>query len=124
MAAPNIASLTTITGKIATVALANTSANQVVSNASSSGTALKLNSILVANVDGTNSSTITISTYSAATLGGTAYPIAFTIPVPAATTLQVLTKDTYLYLEENMSLGATAANANRLTVTCGYEILA
>jgi hypothetical protein len=121
MAAPNLANPTTIIGKTATVALSSTSATAILSNAASSGKVFKVNSLYVANVDGTNAANITIQYYSAASLGGTAFPIAFTVTVPADSTLIVIGKDTQIYLEENTSLGATASVANDLTVTASYE---
>jgi hypothetical protein len=121
MAAPNLANPTTIIGKTVTVALSGTSATQILSNAASSGKVFKVNSLYVSNVDGTNAANITIQYYSAASLGGTAFPIAFTVTVPADSTLIVIGKDTQIYLEENTSLGATASVANDLTVTASYE---
>jgi len=76
---------------------------------------------MVANVDGTNAADITINKYSAAALGGTAFPIASTISVPADATLIILDKTTALYLKENESIGAIASVANDLVVTCSWE---
>ena len=121
MAAPNLLSPTTITGKSVTVDLTTTSATSILSNAASSGKVLKINSLYVANVDGTATAEITINYYSAAALGGTATQICSTVSVPADATLVVIDKDAYVYLEENTSLGATAGTANDLKVVCSYE---
>ena len=121
MAAPNLLSPTTITGKSVTVDLTTTSATSILSNAASSGKVLKINSLYVANVDGTATAEITINYYSAAALGGTATQICSTVAVPADATLVVIDKDAYIYLEENTSLGATAGTANDLKVVCSYE---
>jgi len=121
MAAPNLVSPTTITGKSVTVDLTSTSATSILSNAASSGKVLKVNSLYVANVDGTATAEITINYYSAAALGGTATQICSTVAVPADATLVVIDKDAYIYLEENTSLGATAGTANDLKVVCSYE---
>jgi hypothetical protein len=121
MAAPNLVSPTTITGKSVTVDLSSTSATSILSNAASSGKVLKINSLYVANVDGTSAAEITINYYSAAALGGTATQICSTVAVPADATLVVVDKDAYIYLEENTSLGATAGTANDLKVVCSYE---
>lgn len=121
MAAPNLVSPTTINGKTVTVDLTTTSATSILSNASSSGKVLKINSLYVANVDGTSAAEITINYYSAAALGGTATQICSTVAVPADATLVVVDKDAYIYLEENTSLGATAGTANDLKVVCSYE---
>ena len=121
MANPNIVNVTTIYGNSSQVSLANTSANSLVSNAASSGKVFKINSIVVANTNGTSAANITINTYSQAALGGTAYPIASTISVPANATLIVTDKTTTFYLLENQSIGATAGTANYLTVTASWE---
>ena len=121
MAAPNLLSPTTISGKTVTVDLSSTSATSILSNAASSGKVVKINSLYVANVDGTSAAEITINYYSAAALGGTATQICSTVAVPADATLVVIDKDAYVYLEENTSLGATAGTANDLKVVCSYE---
>jgi hypothetical protein len=121
MANPNIVNVTTILGNNASVSLTTTSATSIVSNAASSGKVYKINMIMVANVDGTNAADISVSKYSAAALGGTAFPIASTISVPADATLIILDKTTALYLLENESIGATAGTASDLVVTCSWE---
>lgn len=121
MAAPNLVSPTTITGKSVTVDLSTTSATSILSNAASSGKVLKINALYVSNVDGTTAADITINYYSAAALGGTATQIASTISVPADATLVVIDKDAYIYIEEDKSLGATAGTASDLKIVCSYE---
>lgn len=124
MAAPNLLSPTTITGKTAYVSLSTTNATSILSNAASSGKVLKVNSLIVANVDGVNNASITVSLYSAAAIGGTAYKIANTITVPADASLVVVDKTSMLYLEEDKSLGAVASAAGDLEIICSYEEIA
>ena len=121
MAAPNLVSPTTITGKSATVNLTTTSATSVLSNAASSGKVLKINSLYVDNIDGTSNADITINYYSAAALGGTATAICSTVAVPADATLVVIDKDAYIYVEEDRSIGATAGTASDLQIVVSYE---
>jgi hypothetical protein len=121
MAAPNIVSVTTITGKTAVVDLSTTNATAVVSNAASSGKVFKINSLIVSNVDGSSAADITISLYSEDDIGGTATQIVSTVSVPADATLVVIDKSTGLYLEEDKSIGATASAASDLKVVCSYE---
>lgn len=121
MAAPNIVNVATITGKTVVVDLTSTSATSVVSNASSSGKVFKINSLIVANVDGTANADITINLYSAAALGGTATQICSTVAVPADSSLVVIDKTSGIYLEEDKSIGATAGSSNDLKVICSYE---
>lgn len=121
MAAPNIVNVTTITGKLAYLSLADTSATVLVSNTASSGKVFKINSIIVANDDGTNSAAITVSVNSAAAGGGTAYKLAHTIDVAADSTLVVLDKASSIYLEEDRSIVCTASAGGDLDVICSYE---
>ena len=69
MAAPNIVNTATITGKTTYLSLANTSANVLLSNASSSNMVIKVNSIIIANDDGTTGADITVSIHDAANGG-------------------------------------------------------
>jgi hypothetical protein len=123
MAAPNIVNVTSIVGKTDVANLTTTGATSVVSNAASSNTVLKINSLIVSNVDPTVSCDITISLYSAAALGGTATQIVSTVSVPSDTSLIVIDKNSSIYLEEDRSIGATASLANDLKVVCSYEVI-
>jgi hypothetical protein len=121
MAAPNIVNVSAIYGKVVTADLSTTAATSVLSNAASSGKVFKIDSLVVANTDNTTAVNITINHYSAAALGGTATPIASVISIPGASSLIVIDKTTMIYLEENMSIGATAGTAAKLKVICSYE---
>ena len=121
MANPNIVNVAAIYGENSSVSLTTTNATSIVSNAASSGKVYKINTLMVANVDGTNAVDITINKYSAAALGGSAFAIASTISVPADASLIVLDKTTAIYLKENESIGATAGTASKLIVTCSWE---
>jgi len=121
MAAPNIVNVATITGKSAVVNLSTTNATAVVSNAASSGKVFKINSILVANVDGSVAADITLSYYSEDDIGGTATELLKTVSVPQDSTLVAFDKNTAFYLEEDKSIGATASAANDLKVFVSYE---
>jgi hypothetical protein len=130
MAAPNIASLTTITGKTTYFTPSGTTAVVLLQNAASSNTVLKINQIVVANVDGTNAVDCTVSIYTnggvaqgSAPSGGTAYPIASTISVPADASLIVTDKTTGIYLEEGTSISITSGTASKLTFSVSYELM-
>jgi hypothetical protein len=130
MAAPNIASLTTITGKTTYFTPTGTTAVVLLPNAAASNNVLKINQIVVANIDGTNAVDATVSIYSngavaqgSAPSGGTAYPIASTISVPADASLIVVDKTTGLYLEEGTSISITSGTASKLTFSVSYEIM-
>ena len=120
MANPNIVNVTSIVGNSLSVAVLTT-ATQLASNAASSGKVFKINSIVIANVDGTSAADITVNIYSAAALGGTAIAIASTISVPPDASLIVTDKTTTFYLLENQSIGALASATGDLVATISFE---
>jgi len=124
MANPNILQAATVVGNTSTFLISSTAnpfATALVNNAASSNKVYKINSIVVANVDGSAAADITISIFSEDDLGGTGTAIASTISVPADATLIVTDKTTSFYLLEDRSIGATASAANDLVVTCSWE---
>jgi hypothetical protein len=121
MANPNIVNVTTIYGDTVTANLTTTSVVSVVSNAASSGKIYKINTLYATNVNTTNSANITVSYYSAASLGGTATEIVSTVTVPAQAALVVIDKNSQIYLKEDKSIGASASVANYIKITCSYE---
>lgn len=128
MAAPNIVNVTSIIGTTTYLTPAVTTAVVLLANAASSSHVYKVNQILAANVDGTNAISATVSIYTngsvaqgSAPSGGTAYPIVYTISVPAGATLNVLDKSTGLYLQENTSITVTSGTASKITYTISYE---
>lgn len=130
MAAPNILALNTATGKTTYLTPSGTSAVVLLQNAASSNKVLKINQIVAANVNGTNAVDCTVSIYTnggvaqgSAPSGGTAFPIASTISVPADASLIVVDKTTQIYLEENSSIIVTSGTANGITYSISYEDL-
>jgi hypothetical protein len=119
MAAPNLVNSVTIVGKTATLAVTTTPTDMVV-NSAASGTVVKLNNLLVANVNGTTAATVNASVYR----GGTEYKVAHVISVPAGSTLVVIDKYSYIYLEEGDSLRLTASVNSYLHAVASYEIMA
>jgi hypothetical protein len=120
MANPNIINATAIYGDNVSVSLTTTAATSILSNAASSGKVYKIESLVVANTTA-SAANITINVYSAAALGGTAYPICSTVSVPANASLIVIDKSTMIYLKENQSVGATAGTSSALVVTASWE---
>jgi len=121
MANPNLVSGTSIVGKTNLVRLTSTSATQVVSNAASSNKLFLIDSLTVANVDGTNAADITLQVFAAATNTGTATGLLNTVTVPADATLVAVSKDSPLLLTEDMSVYATASAADDLHIVCSYK---
>jgi hypothetical protein len=122
MAAPNIVNVSTITAKTAQIKLSSTSATEVVSNPASSGKVFKINNIIVSNIDGSSAATITVAIENNATVGsGTSTYLAYTIAIPADSTLVLLDKSAAIYVEENHNINATASAADDLDIICSYE---
>ena len=120
MAAPNLVNVATITAKSKQAALDTTLTTEILANASSSGKVFKVNNILVANIDGTNSADASVAITKS---GGSPIMIASTVAVPADSTLVVVDKNTSLYLEEGDNIEAGASAASDLTITINYEEL-
>jgi hypothetical protein len=121
VANPNIVNVTNILGNNSLTALTTTNATAIISNAAASGKVYKVNSIVVANVDGSAAADVTISIYSQDDIGGTAFQIVSTLSVPADASVIVTDKSTGFYLKEDQSVGATAGTASDLVVTASWE---
>jgi len=119
MAAPNLQSPTTITGKTALLALANTSENTLVTNAASSNKSLRIFNVTVSNGSSTLPADITLRLYNAAS-GGTGFPIG-PVTVPAAGTVILVGTENPFYVEEDRRLTLQASASNQLTAFCSYE---
>jgi hypothetical protein len=128
MANPNIVNVTTINGVTTYYTPSGTTAVVLLTNAASSGKVYKINQIVAANVDGTNAINTTVSLYTngavaqgSAPSGGTAYPIASTISVPANASLIVVGKTTAIYLQEGTCISVTSGTASKITYSISYE---
>ena len=128
MANPNILAATTAYGTTTYFTPSGTTAVVLVTNAASSGKVLKINQIVAANVNGTSAVSATVSIYTngavaqgSAPSGGTAYPIASAISVPALASLIVVDKTTAIYLQEGTSISVTSGTANGITYSISYE---
>lgn len=118
MANPNLLNMTAMYGETA-VAQLSTGTTSLVTNASASGTLVKINSLIVSNVDGTNAADVNAWILRSAV----AYNIASTISVPADATLVLISKDTSIYLQENDTLQLSAGTSGDLEVVCSYEVI-
>lgn len=119
MTAPNILNVTTITGKTA-VANVSTTAADIVVNSAASNKVLRINSLLVSNINGSTAADITASVYRSSI----EYKFAHTVSVPADAAVFVLTKDSLIYLEEGDSIRLTASANSYLQAVCSYEEIA
>ena len=120
MAAPNIVSTATLTLKNSKGAL-TTSASTIVNNAASSNLAVKIISLYVANIDGTNAAYATINVYDQDDVGGTGTAIVSTVSVAANSTVVIVDESSPIYLEENMSLGGLASANGDLVFVAAYQ---
>jgi hypothetical protein len=121
MANPNIVNVSDIRGKTTYAALTTTLTTSLLSNASASNKVFKINSILISNIDGTNSADVTISLNTLANGSGSSYELASTIPVPADASLQLIDKSSSFYLEEDKSILGGASASGDLEVIISYE---
>lgn len=117
MAAPNLAAVTSIYGKTLGAALSTTLTTDILVCASNK--VLKVNSIIVSNVDGANDVDATVYFYDSSAV--TRFAIASTITVPADSTLVVLSKDTPIYLEEGDQIEAGASAIGDAHLIISYE---
>ena len=114
MATPNLINVATITPKNAMGSLGDTNRTTMIDVAAES--AVRIDTILISNDDGTNAADVTIEISN--DNGSTYYKIASTISVPADSTLSMI--DTPIYLDETDLIEVTAGAANDLDYHVSY----
>jgi hypothetical protein len=114
MATPNIVNVATINAKNAAGAI--TTSRAVVVDVTDEKIA-KINTILIANIDGSNAADVTIEV--SIDDGSNYVAIAKTISVPADATLSFL--ENPIYLDETDQLAVTASANSDLTYFVSYE---
>ena len=130
MANPNIAAASSILGTTTFLTPSGTTAVVLLPNAASSNQVFKINQIVAANVNGSAAVDTTVALYTngavaqgSAPSGGTAFPIASTISVPADASLVAVDKTTAIYLMEGQSIIVTSGTANGITYSVSYEVI-
>lgn len=128
MANPNLFAASNAYGTTTYLTPSGTTAVVLLPNAASSGKVFKINQIVAANVNGSSAVNATVSVYTngavaqgSAPSGGTAYPVASTISVPANASLIVVDKTTPIYLQEGTSITVTSGTASGITYSISYE---
>ena len=118
MATPNLINVDTITPSVVVGAV--TTSRVAVLDVTAEYCA-KVNSVIIANIDGTNAADITleVSIYN----GSTYFAIAKTISVPADSSLSLIGKDNGFYLDETDLLAVTASANSDLTYLVSYELM-
>lgn len=121
MAAPNIASLSTITGVTSYIGLSTSQPVGILTNSSGSNKVFKVNSIRVANKNNGASRDVSV-TYGVVGAGiGKSTFLVSNITVPSNSALQVVDKNSFIYMEEGTNIIGIAQTANELDVTITYE---
>ena len=116
MAAPNLVNVTSILGKTMGANLGTTVTSDVLTCPANK--VLKINSIIVSNIDGSSSADVSVYFYDDSATAR--YSIATTVAVPADSTLVVIGKDSPIYLEESDQIEAGASATNDLAIIISY----
>lgn len=116
MASPNIRNVSILNGNTEVLNVSTVSANIVV-NPVSSNKVLKINTLLISNIDGANTADITASVLRS----GVGYALVSTVGVPADASLIAISKDTSIYLEEGDAITVSASANGDLQAVCSYE---
>ena len=119
MAAPNILAATSIYGKSVGATLTTTDTTDILT--CPSGKVLKVKTIIVSNIDGSNNASATVYFYDSSATDR--YALASTINVPADASLVVLGDNSILYLEEGDQIEAGSSGSNDLDIVISYEEL-
>ena len=114
MANPNLIGVSSIYGKTVSAAVGTGSADILTC---ATDKLLKINSIIVANIDGTNAATVNVLFYN----GSTAFHLCKLANVSAGDTLIVLGKDAPIYLKETEKIQCLGSATGDLEITVSYE---
>jgi hypothetical protein len=117
MAAPNLYNITTVIGKTLAYDV-TTSVVTLVSNATNSGTSVRINSLFVANI-GSGTATFTVDFVR----GGVSTKIAKTVACEVGNSVIVIAKDTGIYLEEGDRLSITGSANGALQAVISYDVV-
>ena len=117
MAAPNIVNVSSILGKTVGASLGLTATTEILTCPSDK--VLKINSIIIANIDGAAAADVTVYFYDSS--AAARYGLAYTITVPPDATLVVVGKDNPIYLEESDQIEAGASATGDLQIIISYE---
>lgn len=116
MANPNIVQVTNIYGNTS-VQTVTTSATAIITNSAASGKVYKVNGIIVSNVDGSNSATLTVDLYRSST----PYRLINNVTIGINTAYTPIDKTLSLYLMEGDEIRLTANANSRLEAVATWE---
>jgi hypothetical protein len=118
MAAPNILTIATLTGKTALSTLTTATGN-IITNSAASNTVNKLNEVVITNYTSSN-----ITANVMLNRSSTAFFLAGNISIPSFSALVVVAKDTQVYMEEGDVLQANVSANSAGHIYASYEIMA
>tara|TARA_Y100001973_G_C5186672_1_gene328300 strand:- start:1266 stop:1631 length:366 start_codon:yes stop_codon:yes gene_type:complete len=118
MATPNLINIDTITPVLAAGNVTTSRADIIDVSAEF---VAKVNSLIIANVDGSSAADITVEV--STDNGSNYYAIAKTVSVPADASIVIIGKDNSIYLDETDLLAVTASANSDLTYAVSYELL-
>jgi hypothetical protein len=116
MANVNLKSLTTVLGENASIDDIPTTASGIVTCGNNE--VLKVNSLYVANIDGTNPATATVDVYDGSAVDSY---LVKGLSIGAGGTVNVVKTETPIYLTEGQSLRLTASASGDLSGFVSYE---
>jgi hypothetical protein len=116
MAAPNLATPSSITGKVAVYSCTSTLA-AALSNAAASGKVFKVNTIRATNIDASTAFSVDVTVFRSSSH---TY-LANSISIPVNSTLLLSTREEYIYLEEGDAIYAKGNIAGKIDLIISYE---
>jgi hypothetical protein len=116
MAAPNVNSPTRVEFKTARLA-ATTASQTIVSCGAASNMAIRVVSLVAANIDGTNAADVTVTTSD----GTATRSIVSTVTVPADASLVIASRENPIHLPEGWTLAGLASAAGDIEFTTAHE---
>lgn len=117
MANPNLGTATSIVGDTVTAALTTSVTTALLAGVSNK--VHKVNSIIIANINGTNAASCTFSYHD----GTNDRYFAYQITVPAGSTVVLIDKNSGFYIKEGNEIRGGASLNSYLTALISYETL-
>ena len=116
MAAPNVNSPARVEFKSARLA-ATTASQTIVSCGATSNMAIRVVSLVAANIDGTNACDVTVTTSD----GTNSHAIVSTVTVPADASLVIASRENPIHLAEGWTLAGVASASGDIVFTTAHE---
>ena len=118
MATPNLLIANSVIGKTTTVAVLNT-ATTLIENSNSSNALYKVNTILISNINSSDSANVTIEFFRSTT--GVNRKLIANVSIPIRSSFTPIDKSSVIYLEECDSILIMSTSNNQVETICSYE---